>query len=941
MKPNDKTMLKNQPEVVLTGLLLLAASASDAAMLAHEPFTNASGTVIIGSSAGFGFISGWQSNNSQGTATNTDYGLSYTDGASHTLVTAGGAGFFQGPTTANNNLQPIRLFNFSRGTNGTDGVTTWISFLVARQGPLGTLAGNPFGRGANVPHDLNAGALQKLAIGNGSGATSNTVALIPQGSGANIKGATNVFGGVTNFVVVRVDHVLGGNDVAYLFVNPELNVEPAISAAGAVSSNSFDFSFDRLRVFAGGQSSATQPYAELILDEYRLGETYADVTPYVNGPPQAVAGLVITNVQFIAGNILLAGTGGSSSGAYHLLANADPGTAATNWATVATNNFDPNGNFALSHPAGVGGQFYRLCIPAPPPPIRPSILTPPMSLTVTQGQTAVFDVVADGTAPLSFQWCFNTNTVLSGQTATHLSIANAQVTNAGAYSVRISNSGGSVTSVVATLTVLQPPAITTPPQSQTVLVSNNVMFSVVASGTAPLSYQWFFNTNAPIPEATNATHSIPGVSTNDAGAYSVLVSNDYGSTNSVPALLTVSVPNTSGDCFVSPAGSDLSPGTMIAPFATLNKAISVVQPGQTIFMRGGTYLPSATIRITNSGTANARIQLFAYPGETPYLNFTNQPYGANNRGILFPANVNYWTVKGLEIGFAGDNGIKVEGSHHRFELCVFHHNGDTGLQIGFGHDDVNPGGQLAAFIEVVNCDSYLNYDPDSNGGDADGFAAKMHCGQGIGFTGCRAWENSDDGWDLFETDYSVVISNCWTWRSGVAQGNGNGFKLGGNGAGGDSKGTHYAYNSVAFGHKVNGFTQNSHKDGVVVINCLSFTNGSSGYNYFMEGSLNSGKQNVFKNNVGIRRNPASSSNNFIEDNLPLEQNNSWNLAVTPNLTDYVSLLETAAKAPRQPDGSLPSGFARLAAGSDLIDQGVNVGQPFNGSAPDLGPYEYQ
>ena len=102
-----------------------------------------------------------------------------------------------------------------------------------------------------MPHDLNTGALQKLAVGNGSGATSNTLALIPQGSGANIKGATNVFGGVTNFVVVRIDHIAGAaNDNAYLFVNPPLYVEPALSSAGAVSINGFDFSFDRLRVFA-------------------------------------------------------------------------------------------------------------------------------------------------------------------------------------------------------------------------------------------------------------------------------------------------------------------------------------------------------------------------------------------------------------------------------------------------------------------------------------------------------------------------------------------------------------------------------------------------------------------------------------------------------------------------------------------------------------------
>jgi hypothetical protein len=216
---------------------------------------------------------------------------------------------------------------------------------------------------------------------------------------------------------------------------------------------------------------------------------------------------------------------------------------------------------------------------------------------------AAFSVAASGTVPLSYQWYFNTNTALSGQTATNLSVANAQATNAGTYNVRVSNAGGGVTSAVATLTVLLPPAITTQPQSQTVLVSNNVTFTVGASGTPPLTYQWYYNTNALIPNATNATHGINAATTNDSGAYSVRVNNPYGAVTSSIATLTVNVPNTNGDWYISPAGSDANPGTVAAPFATLNKAIAVVQPGQIIYMRGGTYLPNATIRITNSGTA--------------------------------------------------------------------------------------------------------------------------------------------------------------------------------------------------------------------------------------------------------------------------------------------------------------------------------------------------
>ena len=505
------------------------------------------------------------------------------------------------------------------------------------------------------------------------------------------------------------------------------------------------------------------------------------------------------------------------------------------------------------------------------------------------------------------------------------------------YRLRIGGGGAGATNPPAGT----PPTINAQPQDQSAAVGQGALFTVGASGSAPLTYQWFFNTNTPIASATNATHNIAAVSSNDLGNYRVIVANSSGSATSSVATLTISAAPTNGTWYVSPSGNDSSPGTLALPFATLGKAVSVVQAGQTIYLRGGTYLPNATINITTSGTASNRINLLAYPGEQPYLNFTNQPVSTANRGILFKTNANYWTVKGLEVGYAGDNGIKVEGSHHRFEQCLFHNNGDTGLQIGFGHTNSNPGGLLAAYVEVVNCDAWQNFDVAGNGGNADGFAAKMHCGQGIIFTGCRAWENSDDGWDLFETDYSVIISNCWTWKSAMigGQGNGNGFKLGGDGAGGNSMGVHYVYNGVAFGCKVNNFTQNSHRDGEVIINCTAFSPGASGYNYFFEGTLNGGRQNVFKNNASIPRS-GTNGGGFIEDNGPLEANNSWNLAVTVSSADFNSILETAAKAPRQPDGSLPTGFARLVAGSDLIDKGVNVGIPFNGASPDLGAFEY-
>ena len=405
------------------------------------------------------------------------------------------------------------------------------------------------------------------------------------------------------------------------------------------------------------------------------------------------------------------------------------------------------------------------------------------------------------------------------------------------------------------------------------------------------------------------------------------------------------------DYYVSPTGNDASPGSLAAPFATIPKAVSVTAPGDNIYLRGGTHSYSATITISKAGTSTAPIKMLAYPGERPLIDFRTQPYGAANRGILITTAASYWQFIGLEIAHAGDNGVKVEGSHLRFERCAFHHNGDTGLQIGFGHTDSNPDGQLAAFIDVINCDSYRNYDPDNRGSDADGFGAKMHCGRNIFFSGCRSWENSDDGWDLFETDYAVTIENCWTWHngdgalfpgSGSFQGNGNGFKLGGNGTGGNSKGTHVARFCVSFNNKfksnAQGFTNNSHADGLTILNCLAFSNGSSAYNFFVEGSLNSGKVDLLENCVSFAR--VGSTTGVSLDANVTSVTDTWTLPVTGDASDYGDLSEAAASAPRQADGSLPTGFARLVSSSDLIDKGTNAGYPFNGSAPDLGPYEF-
>ena len=172
------------------------------------------------------------------------------------------------------------------------------------------------------------------------------------------------------------------------------------------------------------------------------------------------------------------------------------------------------------------------------------------------------------------------------------------------------------------------------------------------------------------------------------------------------------------------------------------------------------------------------------------------------------------------------------------------------------------------------------------------------------------------------------------------QGNGNGIKLGGDGAGGQSKGTHLVTHCVAFNNNktssVKGFDQNSHKGGLLLHHCLAFENG---YNYMFETPA-SGAKNTFRNNVSIK----GTRNDYEIEPIALQQSNSWNTetSVIAKLSDYITLTELAAKAPRHINGTLPNnGFARLVAGSSLIDKGTKIDSvPFLGVAPDLGPYEY-
>ncbi len=427
--------------------------------------------------------------------------------------------------------------------------------------------------------------------------------------------------------------------------------------------------------------------------------------------------------------------------------------------------------------------------------------------------------------------------------------------------------------------------------------------------------------------------------------------------------------------WLSTDGNDGNDGSKDAPLYSLAKAIEKASAGTTIFCMPGVYKYSQRVNLAKSGTADKPITIQAYNWGEVEFNFSEQAPGYNTPaaiGLLITGD--YWKLHGLTVCYAGDNGIKIEGSYNYLGRCITHHNLDTGVQLGFGHETSNPKGALCSNNLIENCDSYLNCDHDKNyGADADGFACKMSAGINNAFIGCRAWRNADDNWDLYEMDYSVLIQDCWAWEAGkkadfispekgvpgwVQQrlapftyyidgktkisyrgdgswnGNGNGIKLGGN----SSNGVQLVKNCVSFGHNktgsVKGFDQNHNAGGIYLTNCVAWDNG---YNYMLDDSSKYGHTILnclsmfYPNSKGQpNKNPGevAGTNSKVENSnfdlmVPkgdLKYNTTYG-TLTPD--DFISLSEEDALAPRQKDGSLPNnGFARLKETSPFYGKGM-------------------
>lgn len=289
-----------------------------------------------------------------------------------------------------------------------------------------------------------------------------------------------------------------------------------------------------------------------------------------------------------------------------------------------------------------------------------------------------------------------------------------------------------------------------------------------------------------------------------------------------------------GDLFCAPGAT--GSGSSASDPMDVQAAIASISAGHTIYLLEGTYKFDTQILIdeNNSGSAGAYKTIKAYNGADVTFDFSGQ--GEANPSVRgFVLDGDYWHFYGFEITKAADNGMLLAGNNNIIEMMVFNDNQDTGLQVSRYNTSAATVAEWPSYNTILNCTSKNNCD-DKTMENADGFAAKLTCGEGNVFDGCMAYCNSDDGWDLFAKAETgpigvVTLQNCVAFRNGFTEFgegyggcDGNGFKLGGAGVGSP----HVVKNCLAFENLNCGFTDNNNPKLESLTDCTAYNNGVGG-----------------------------------------------------------------------------------------------------------------
>ena len=434
----------------------------------------------------------------------------------------------------------------------------------------------------------------------------------------------------------------------------------------------------------------------------------------------------------------------------------------------------------------------------------------------------------------------------------------------------------------------------------------------------------------------------------------------------------ITIPSFAAVYYVATNGDNGAAGTIGAPWATFHYATTQVYAGDTVFFRGGTYYHTTAVSIYRGGSEGNPISFINYPGEIPIIDGSNYPQGSAQQQLfgIYSISNDHLVFKGLTVrrirNIHLDNGrahaFYAQSSNDIvYEQCVADSIAGRGFQV---HNCTN--------VRYYNCDAIWCADPQladpGNGGT--GFIATRSgtpltgdMSDSIVYRGCRGWFNSDQA--FASSDYYTVYDSCWAFLNGLSHlgytsGAQNGFKPG------------YSFydidsiqvlmkNSLSIFNRSYGLNENTDgsttsKINYRVYNNIIAKNGNAGIISTRQW-LNLDNINRYVNNISYD----NASWDFMIQTAAEHYYNSWdapyyetaatqyfNSPASVSDSDFKDIPADSAEcyalmtAARQADGSLPDlgDNFKLRSTSDLIDQGLDVGLPYNGSAPDIGAFEY-
>lgn len=355
---------------------------------------------------------------------------------------------------------------------------------------------------------------------------------------------------------------------------------------------------------------------------------------------------------------------------------------------------------------------------------------------------------------------------------------------------------------------------------------------------------------------------------------------------------------------VAPNGDDSGPGTLARPLRTIQRAVDLARPGDTISVRGGTYALTDNITITTSGTASQPITLASHQGERVVVDGERLPASHTPVGGSIPRaergaihmEASHWRISGLEI-VNGPYGVYCDGCNGNvFARLSTHDNYESGFQL----QGASSGNQ------ILHLDSYGNRDPRKNGESADGLAIKEGSGSGNVVRGARLWNNVDDGFDAWEFASPVTIENTVVYGNGYNRwafpdfaGDGNGFKLGGGSPA--PAVSHTVRGSVSFKNAKHGFTDNGNPGSLTLSRNSTYGNAGTGF----DADVSGGSARLTGNLSVADQRPAAVGSGTVASG------NSWNIGGTWDAASVLSTDPAPLTGSRAADGSLPKAPAFL------------------------------